>query len=134
MTNVTVNTNSTPNVVTADPVTNDGRVMVRQTVTGMEQCIAAGAGLITAGPLGAAAAWGMIKGVQGKWAPWTVAGFVAAPVLAFVQFVALAAVANAAPAPEFDGTKTEEVRILTPDYSQAAAVAEVDVPAAFGRF
>ena len=89
MTNVTVNTGSnTPNVVTADPVTNDGRVMVRQTVTGMEQCIAAGAGLITAGPLGAAAAWGMIKGVQGKWAPWTVCGFVAAPILGIIQLAA----------------------------------------------
>ena len=134
MTNVTVNTASTatPNVVTADPVTNDGRVMVRQTVTGMEQCIAAGAGLITAGPLGAAAAWGMIKGVQGKWAPWTVCGFVAAPILGVIQLAFFTAIANAAPVVEFDGT--EKIELVTPDYSQAAAVAHVDVPAAFGRF
>jgi hypothetical protein len=107
---------------------------VQQTVTGMEQVIAGGVGLITAGPLGAVAAWGVLKGVQGKWAPWTVCGFVAAPILCVVQFVALSAVAYAAPVAEFDGTKTEEVRILTPDYSEAAAVSYVDVPSAFNQF
>ena len=56
---------------TPDPITpNTERVLVRNTVTGFEQGIAATAGLFTAGPAGALASWATIRGVQGKWTPW----------------------------------------------------------------
>jgi len=70
---------------TPDPVTNEERVMVRQTATGFEQGIAGLAGFLTAGPLGAAASWATIRGLQGKWAPWTILGFIGAPVCLFIQ-------------------------------------------------
>ena len=75
--------------LTPDPITNDSRVMVRQTATGFEQAIAAFAGLFTAGPLGAIASWGAIRGLQGKWAPWSVLGVVAAPVLLVGQIAVI---------------------------------------------
>lgn len=75
---------------TPDPITNDqSRVLVRQTATGFEQCIAGFAGLLTAGPLGAIAAFGAIRGLQGKWAPWTILGTVAAPVLLVGQLAVI---------------------------------------------
>lgn len=52
--------------------------LIRGSVTGFEQVVAALAGLLTAGPLGALASWGTIRGVQGKWAPWFVLGVPAA--------------------------------------------------------
>ncbi len=48
--------------------------LVRGSVTGFEQGIAALAGLFTAGPLGALASWAAIRGVQGKWTPWFILG------------------------------------------------------------
>ncbi len=58
-----------------DPVEiNQSRVLVRQTASGFEQGIAALAGLLTAGPIGALASWGTIRGVQGKWTPWFILG------------------------------------------------------------
>lgn len=48
--------------------------LVRGSVTGFEQGIAAVAGLFTAGPLGALASWAVIRGVQGKWTPWFIVG------------------------------------------------------------
>ena len=48
--------------------------LVRGSVTGLEQGIAALAGLFTAGPLGALASWAAIRGVQGKWTPWFILG------------------------------------------------------------
>jgi hypothetical protein len=48
--------------------------LVRSSVTGFEQGIAALAGLFTAGPLGALASWAAIRGVQGKWTPWFILG------------------------------------------------------------
>ena len=108
-------------------------VLTRQTATGFEQTIAAVVGLFTAGPLGALASWGTIRGTQGKWAPWAMLGCVGAPVLGLVQLGILTAAANAAPVEEFRGyEQIEEVRYL--DYSQAASVAEVDVPSAFSHF
>jgi len=68
-----------------NPVTNQQAVMVRQTASGMEQGVAAIAGLLTAGPLGALASWGVIRGLQGKWTPWFVLGIPAAPILGLVQ-------------------------------------------------
>lgn len=77
------------NVTTPDPITNQERVMVRQTATGFEQGIAAMAGFFTAGPLGAAASWATIRGLQGKWAPWAILGVVGAPVCVIVQAVTI---------------------------------------------
>jgi hypothetical protein len=60
---------------TPDPISNNvDRVLVRQTATGFEQGIAAVAGLLTCGPVGALASWGTIRGLQGKWAPWFIMG------------------------------------------------------------
>ena len=51
-----------------DPIdAYQSRVLVRQTASGFEQGIAAIAGLLTAGPIGALASWGTIRGLQGKW-------------------------------------------------------------------
>lgn len=73
-----------------DPITEgQTRTVVRQSVTGFEQGIAAGAGLLTAGPLGAVASWATIRGLQGKWAPWTILGFIGAPVCLGVQLIGL---------------------------------------------
>ena len=44
--------------VTSDPIDSSQRVLVRNTVTGFEQGIAAVVGLLTAGPIGALASWG----------------------------------------------------------------------------
>jgi len=48
--------------------------LVRGSVTGFEQGVAALAGLFTAGPLGALASWAAIRGVQRKWTPWFILG------------------------------------------------------------
>ena len=58
-----------------DPITsNQQQVLVRNTATGFEQGIAAVAGLVTCGPVGALASWGTIRGLQGKWTPWFIIG------------------------------------------------------------
>ena len=78
---------------TPDPIsTNVERVLVRNTVTGFEQGIAATAGLFTAGPLGALASWGTIRGVQGKWAPWFILGVPGVVVINLINVFALAMV------------------------------------------
>ena len=120
---------SSTNTTVADPISNQERVLVRQTATGVEQVIAAGAGLITAGPLGAAASWAVLRGVQGKWAPWSVAGFVCAPILLILQFAVIGA-ANSAEMPLPEG---DTVEIISTDYSVPAANAHVDFVAAFDR-
>jgi len=48
--------------------------LVRGSVTGFEQGVAALAGLFTAGPLGSLASWAAIRGAQGKWTPWFILG------------------------------------------------------------
>ena len=80
-------------------------VMVRSTAPGFEQGIAALTGLCTAGPLGAIAAWGALRGLQGKWMPWALLGVPAAPILVGVQIAIGAAVL--APADSlFEGTSS----------------------------
>ena len=88
---------------TPDPITpNTERVMVRNTVTGFEQGIAALTGLLSAGPVGALASWGVIRGVQGKWAPWAILGIPAAPILGFIQLVTLGAILESSnPSPSY---------------------------------
>ena len=73
-----------------DPITAQERVLVRSTATGFEQTIAAMAGFFTAGPLGAIASWGAIRGLQGKWAPWFVLGVPSAIAINIVQLVVVA--------------------------------------------
>ena len=98
---------------TPDPIENNvERVLVRQTATGFEQGIAAGAGFFTAGPLGALCAWGTIRGLQGKWAPWTILGIIGAPVCVGIQLVGLGVVGAALS--EYDA----------PSRDQASAVVE----------
>jgi len=81
---MTINVASTPT-----PASPNEPTAVVQTVSQGEQIAAAGIGLITAGPLGAAASWACLKGVQGKWTPWLLVGIFAAPVLSVTQFFAL---------------------------------------------
>ncbi|QLF86117.1 hypothetical protein CC030809_00061 [Synechococcus phage S-CAM7] len=76
------------------------RVLVRSTATGFEQGIAAMAGLFTAGPLGSLAAWGALRGLQGKWAPWFILGIPASVALNVVQLLIIAAITGAAVEPE----------------------------------
>ena len=93
---------------TPDPITtNTERVLVRGTVTGFEQGIAATAGLFTAGPLGALASWGAIRGVQGKWTPWFVLGVPAMVVINVVNIAALAMLGSAMPDAEYTPQTTD---------------------------
>ena len=80
-------------VSTPDPISNNTeRVLVRSTATGFEQGIAALMGFFTAGPVGALASWGTLRGLQGKWTPWFLLGIPAAPVLLVGQLVVLGTV------------------------------------------
>ncbi len=83
---------------TPDPISNNvDRVLVRQTATGFEQGIAAVAGLLTCGPVGALASWGTIRGLQGKWAPWFIMGVPSAVVINVVNIAALGVLGSMAP-------------------------------------
>lgn len=73
--------------VIQDPIDSSQRVLVRNTVTGFEQGIAAVLGLFTAGPIGALAAWGTIRGVQGKWTPWVLIGIPISIVINLINFL-----------------------------------------------
>ena len=84
------------------PITNQQVVMIRQTASGFEQGIAASVGLITAGPLGALASWGTIRGLQGKWFPWFVLGVPMAPILALVQLVMLGGIVGTFAPDDYD--------------------------------
>ena len=70
-----------------DPIDSSQRVLVRNTVTGFEQGIAAILGLFTAGPIGAIAAWATIRGVQGKWTPWLLVGIPISIVINLINFL-----------------------------------------------
>ena len=93
--------------------------MVRQTATGFEQSIAGLVGLLTAGPLGALAAWGALRGLQGKWTPWVILGIPAAPVLLVGQLI----VAGAVMAPmvedyEPNNTSYNKMELVRPEVQQ----------------
>ena len=96
--NVTTPVNAEGMVVKTVSVASDG-----------EQIGAAAIGLLTAGPLGALAAWGAIRMFAGKWTPWMVVGLVAAPVLGFVQIVMLGAMM--APFADIETNKNDQSRI-----------------------
>ena len=74
--------------VVQDPIDNSQRILVRNTATGFEQGIAAILGLFTAGPIGALAAWGTIRGVQGKWTPWVLLGIPLSIIINLINFLA----------------------------------------------
>jgi len=81
---------------TPDPINNNQeRILVRNTVTGFEQGIAATAGLFTAGPLGALASWATIRGVQGKWTPWFILGVPASVTINIINVVAVVVIGGA---------------------------------------
>ena len=75
--------------VVQDPIDGTQRVLVRGTASGFEQGIAAVIGLFTAGPIGALAAWGTIRGVQGKWTPWILIGIPLSAVINLINFLIL---------------------------------------------
>ena len=78
-----------------DPITsNQQQVLVRNTATGFEQGIAAFAGLMTCGPVGALASWGTIRGLQGKWTPWFIIGVPSAVVINVINLTALAIIGS----------------------------------------
>jgi len=93
---------------TPDPVNNNvERVLVRNTATGMEQGVAAAAGLFTAGPLGALASWGAIRGLQGKWTPWFVIGIPATIGINIVNLVVTMGILGAIPDDTWEGIESE---------------------------
>jgi hypothetical protein len=91
LTGIKTNITTQANYVTSDPVDNTGRILVRSTVTGFEQGIAATAGFFTAGPLGALASWATIRGCQGKWTPWFVLGLPAVVVINVLNIAVIGA-------------------------------------------
>ena len=105
------------NNTTPDPITSTERVLVRSTATGFEQSIAAVAGFFTAGPVGALASWGALRGLQGKWAPWFILGIPSAIAINVIQLIVLASIMGAFGALEekpqehkvFLGAEVEEV-------------------------
>ena len=75
-----------------DPTDNSHRVLIRNSVTGFEQGIAAAAGFFTGGPLAAIASWGAIRGLQGKWTPWFVLGIPSCVVINLINIAILASI------------------------------------------
>ena len=101
---------------TPDPISNNvERVLVRQTATGFEQGIAAVAGLLTCGPVGALASWGTIRGLQGKWAPWFIIGVPSAVVINVVNIAALGVLGSMVP--ESAPTPAPEVSSMERSFS-----------------
>ena len=78
--------------VVEDPIDNTQRVLIRNTVTGFEQGIAAVAGLFTGGPIAAIASWGAIRGLQGKWTPWFILGIPSCVVINLINIAILASI------------------------------------------
>ena len=111
---------------TPDPIVdNQERVMVRNTATGFEQGVAAAAGLFTAGPIGALASWGAIRGLQGKWTPWFILGVPAAAAINVVNTVAVVSLVGAFGG--FDGI-TDDLESLQQTYEdQSSLIQELPV-------
>ena len=65
-----------------------------QVASNGEQIGAAGIGLLTAGPLGALAAWGAIRMFAGKWTPWMLTGIIAVVPLNLFQFAILGGITS----------------------------------------
>lgn len=102
------NTNPTHTNVNAEGAV----VKTVQVASDGEQIGAAGIGLITAGPLGALAAWGAIRMFAGKWTPWMLTGVISAPILVFFQLVLLGMVGAMLPTPvEEEPSSMDQSRI-----------------------
>jgi len=65
-----------------------------QVASNGEQIGAASIGLLTAGPLGALAAWGAIRMFAGKWTPWMLTGIIAVVPLNLFQFAVLGGITS----------------------------------------
>ena len=88
-------------------------VKVAGVATDGEQIGATVLGLLTAGPLGALAAWGAIRMFAGKWTPWMLTGFIASGPLLFIQLLIIGAMASSvdsAELPVMEPERIEEVR------------------------
>lgn len=93
----------TENQTPVTQINAEGAVMkVVSVASNGEQIAAAFIGLLTAGPLGAVAAWGAIRMFAGKWTPWMISGCVAIIPLWVVQAQVINTFATSA--------DTEEVR------------------------
>ena len=91
--------------MTTTNVNAEGQVTkIVQVASDGEQIAAGAIGLITAGPLGALAAWGAIRMFAGKWTPWMVVGFIAAPVLGMTQLAVLGGISAALNPPAIERT------------------------------
>lgn len=100
---------------THTPVNAEGLVVKTVSVASDGEQIAAGAiGLVTAGPLGALAAWGAIRMFAGKWTPWMVTGFVAAPVLGFIQLVMFGALVSPFTNEQPESNDQSRIELITP--------------------
>ena len=64
-----------------------------------DKLLAAGLGLLTAGPVGLLASVTVFERLKGSWVPWALIGVVAAPPLAYGQWVALRMLQAPAPMP-----------------------------------
>ena len=91
--------------MTTTNVNAEGQVTkIVQVASDGEQIAAGAIGLITAGPLGALAAWGAIRMFAGKWTPWMLVGFFAAPVLGMTQLAVLGGIGAALNPPAIERT------------------------------
>lgn len=112
--NVTTPVNAEGMVVKTVSVASDG-----------EQIGAAAIGLVTAGPLGALAAWGAIRMFAGKWTPWMLTGFVAAPILGFVQVIMMGVLM--APFAEMDTKNDDQSSLVLPSEVKVASLTSIDL-------
>lgn len=95
----------------SNPVTNQTAVMVRQTASGFEQGVAVFAGFFTAGPLGALASWGALRGLQGKWAPWFILGVPAAVTINIINLFALGLIGASLPEEDTGYSNTQKLGV-----------------------
>ena len=94
--------------MTTTNVNAEGQVTkVVQVASNGEQIAASAIGLLTAGPLGALAAWGAIRMFAGKWTPWMIVGFISAPVLGFTQLAVISGIVSAVNPPAVEQTISE---------------------------
>lgn len=82
--------------MTTTNVNAEGQVVkVVQVASDGEQIAAGVIGLVTAGPLGALAAWGAIRMFAGKWTPWMITGLITAPMVLLTQLAIMGSVTSA---------------------------------------
>lgn len=98
------------------PLQSEGAGADQRKPTVTDQTIAAVLGFLTAGPIGALASWGSIRGFQGRWVPWIFIGVPAAVVINIFNLIALGfliggdespVVSPADPSPSVSQSKTE---------------------------